>query len=124
MAHCRCSFRESSGGLPLEKLALSMSGESDLQRLAGSKESRVKEDSGEGGPGACWSILNVPAALCLFFSFRPLVFTYICLLVCVLLPSPFCPLPVHKLWEMMVLCGFDTMVKHLVHVVQPLHCTP
>lgn len=67
MAHCRCSFSESSGGLPLEKLALSMSGESDLQRLAGSKESRVKEDSGDGGPGACWSILNVPPALCRFF---------------------------------------------------------
>lgn len=67
IAHCRCSFRESSGGLPLEKLALSMSGESDLQRLAGSKGSLVKEDSGEGGPGACWSILNVAPILCLFF---------------------------------------------------------
>lgn len=68
MAHCKCSFRESSGGLPLEKLALSISGESDLQRLAGSRGSRVK-DSGDGGPGACWSILNVPPALCLFFIF-------------------------------------------------------
>lgn len=67
MAHCRCSFSESSGGLPLEKLALSMSGESDLQRLAGSSESRGKEDSGEGGPGACWSILNAPPVRCLFF---------------------------------------------------------
>lgn len=55
MAHCRCSLSESSGGgLPLEKLALSMSGESDLQRLAGSEESLVQEDSPrEGGPGAC-----------------------------------------------------------------------
>lgn len=69
MAHCKCSVRESSGGLPLEKLALSISGESDLQRLAGRRVSRVKDDSGEGGPGACWSILNVPPALCLFFIF-------------------------------------------------------
>lgn len=68
IAHCKCSLRESSGGLPLEKLALSISGESDLQRLAGSRGSRVK-DSGDGGPGACWSILNVPPALCLFFIF-------------------------------------------------------
>lgn len=40
MAHCRCSLRDSScGGDPEEKEALSMSGESDLQRLAGSDES-------------------------------------------------------------------------------------
>lgn len=73
MAHCRCSFSESSGGgLPLEKLALSMSmsGESDLQRLAGSEESlggeqEREEDEEEGweeagGPGACWSIRKAP----------------------------------------------------------------
>lgn len=71
MAHCRCSFRPSSGGgLPLEKLALSMSmsGESDLQRLAGSEEESLggeqerEEDEEEegGGPGACWSIRNAP----------------------------------------------------------------
>lgn len=72
MAHCRCSLSESSGGLPLEKLALSMSGESDLQRLAGSRESRANDDSGDGGPGACWSILNVPPVLCLFFPLNRL----------------------------------------------------
>ena len=65
MAHCRCSVSVSSGGLPLEKLALSMSGESDLQRLAGSEEgSRVGEASGEGGPGACWSMRYTAPGRC------------------------------------------------------------
>ncbi|KAG7269794.1 hypothetical protein CRUP_033840 [Coryphaenoides rupestris] len=72
MAHCRCSVSVSSGGLPLEKLALSMSGESDLQRLAGSSEeeeeqeagSRGGEASGEGGPGACWSVRNTEPGRC------------------------------------------------------------
>lgn len=59
MAHCRCSLSESSGGgLPLEKLALSISGESDLHRFAGSDDESLVQDvsPGDGGPGACWSI--------------------------------------------------------------------
>lgn len=90
---------------------------------------RKQRVSCEGGLGRGWPrgmLVHSESPTCSMsiFSTCPLVFTYICLLVCVLLPSVLSPLSLKELWVKMVLGGFDTTAEHLVHFIQPMHCTP
>lgn len=50
--------------------------------------------------------------------------TYICLLVGALLHSLLRALPVEELREVVVLSGFNTTAKDLVHLVEPVRLAP